>query len=520
MEHETASGVGVAGEAGIGPATGPPGGGQGRGDRGHAGSGQGRSTSGRSGRGRWIAWAVALVLAAGAGGYALAAAVAPWGTYQGFPIVRLVVDGRVLTPDVPAVNLNGRTMVPLRAIAEALGVPVTWDDATKTAIVGSSEVSMAPSQVALSLDPALASRRPEIQAAVDDLYGKVAADLGFPEAAPAEAHVFASREAYGAFLKGALGEGETTDRMAQYSCGVASDEFGVAVLVDEEDCGDYRLTVAHEFSHRVLAGRGALFPAWFDEGLAMEEEFRVVYGGEGHPLANRILGQNLEAVAEEAASGHLRGFAATEEDIIDTIDSYPAEQEGQVAIHLLLGHGGIASLRAVLRDAPAKGLATAFQDAWGLAPDGIERFVLFNLSNVQGAGRADVRIRFAGSGEAVAFDAGETSAAGRRYEAGEATFTFREGATPNSSLSATTLGWTLDPPLEGEAVVYVVPGEHPLYDGREVAQEAIVLVHGRRAYYFSGLTLFFADGTSQDIDGTILPDGTEVLEVESGELAG
>lgn len=479
----------------------------------------GGSAQGPPRRLRWVVWAAGLSLLAGAGGYALAAGTAPWGTYQGFPIVRLVVDGQVLTPDVPAVNLNGRTMVPLRAVAEALGVPVSWDDATKTAIVGSSEVSLAPSRVALSLDPALAPRRPEIQAAVDDLYGKVAADLGFPEAAPAEAHAFGSRETYGAFLRGVFGEDADTDKMTQYSCGVASDAFGVAVLIDEAECGDYRLTVAHEFSHRVLAGRASAVPAWFDEGLAIEEELRAVYGGEGHPLANRIVGQNLEAVADEAASGHLQGFAATEEDIIDTIDSYPAEQEGQVAIHLLLAHGGIASVRAVLRDAPTKGLTAAFQDAWGIAPDGIERFVLFNLSNVRGAGRADLRIRFAGSGEAVAFEAGETSADGRGYDAGEATFTFQEGAEPKSSLSTTTAGWTLDAPLEGEAAIYLVPAEHPLYNGREVTQEAIVLVHGRRAYYFSGLTLFFADGTSETIDGTILPDGTEVLEVQSGDLA-
>lgn len=52
---------------------------------------------------------------------------APNGAYEGFPIVRLVVDGKVLTPPVPAVNLYGSTLVPIRAVFEALGETVEWD---------------------------------------------------------------------------------------------------------------------------------------------------------------------------------------------------------------------------------------------------------------------------------------------------------------------------------------------------------------------------------------------------------
>lgn len=42
------------------------------------------------------------------------------------PTARVVVDGIELKTDVPPMLLNGRTMVPFRAIAEALGVEVTW----------------------------------------------------------------------------------------------------------------------------------------------------------------------------------------------------------------------------------------------------------------------------------------------------------------------------------------------------------------------------------------------------------
>lgn len=43
------------------------------------------------------------------------------------------VNGVKLETDQPPIILNGRTLVPLRAVAEALGCEVEWDNASKTA---------------------------------------------------------------------------------------------------------------------------------------------------------------------------------------------------------------------------------------------------------------------------------------------------------------------------------------------------------------------------------------------------
>lgn len=48
--------------------------------------------------------------------------------------VRVIVNGKTLASDVPAQSVNGRTMVPLRPIFEALGAKVYWDSATSTAV--------------------------------------------------------------------------------------------------------------------------------------------------------------------------------------------------------------------------------------------------------------------------------------------------------------------------------------------------------------------------------------------------
>jgi len=51
------------------------------------------------------------------------------------------VSGKEVTLDVPAKILSDRTMVPVRFISESLGCNVGWDDATKTVIISTSSAS-------------------------------------------------------------------------------------------------------------------------------------------------------------------------------------------------------------------------------------------------------------------------------------------------------------------------------------------------------------------------------------------
>ena len=56
----------------------------------------------------------------------------------GTPPITITIDGRLLHTDVPPVIIQGRTMVPLRAIFEALDIDVNYDAATRT-ITGSKD---------------------------------------------------------------------------------------------------------------------------------------------------------------------------------------------------------------------------------------------------------------------------------------------------------------------------------------------------------------------------------------------
>ncbi len=49
------------------------------------------------------------------------------------------IDGEYLNFDVPPTVINGRTLVPVRTIFEALGLEVSWDSETQT-ISGTRDV--------------------------------------------------------------------------------------------------------------------------------------------------------------------------------------------------------------------------------------------------------------------------------------------------------------------------------------------------------------------------------------------
>jgi hypothetical protein len=55
-----------------------------------------------------------------------------WGSYKGYDIIRLTVDGKTIkATDAPAISFNNRTMVPIYMLSEA-GINFSWDGETKT----------------------------------------------------------------------------------------------------------------------------------------------------------------------------------------------------------------------------------------------------------------------------------------------------------------------------------------------------------------------------------------------------
>jgi len=77
-----------------------------------------------------------VLLLAGVVGAVTAASIN--GDYKSYPIVNVFVEGQKYTGEVPAINFEGTTMVPVRFVAETLGQQVNWDGSTWTVSIGES----------------------------------------------------------------------------------------------------------------------------------------------------------------------------------------------------------------------------------------------------------------------------------------------------------------------------------------------------------------------------------------------
>lgn len=96
---------------------------------------------------------VALLVAASA---TVAICGPPHGLYRQLPIAKVYVDGTEVQTDVPAVILDGRTMVPLRAIAEMSGADVEWDP--QAYAIRITKKASAPQESAVSVQEAVVTR--------------------------------------------------------------------------------------------------------------------------------------------------------------------------------------------------------------------------------------------------------------------------------------------------------------------------------------------------------------------------
>lgn len=75
--------------------------------------------------------------------------------YKIYPIVNIIVNQKEVLPaegDVPAFQIDGRTMVPIRLVAEALKADVKWDEGTRTVIITKEEYTPPVAPIELKKD--------------------------------------------------------------------------------------------------------------------------------------------------------------------------------------------------------------------------------------------------------------------------------------------------------------------------------------------------------------------------------
>lgn len=75
--------------------------------------------------------------------------------YKIYPVVNIIVNGteiNVAEGDVPAFQIDGRTMVPIRMVAEALNADVEWDEQTRSVKITKEEIEPIEVQPEVSTD--------------------------------------------------------------------------------------------------------------------------------------------------------------------------------------------------------------------------------------------------------------------------------------------------------------------------------------------------------------------------------
>lgn len=80
------------------------------------------------------------------------------GYYNGYKIVKIIIDGEEVKSDVPAMIIDGRTMVPLRFVSESFGAEISWNSKTNTATI-TSKNAITEKDIETTVRPKLISRK-------------------------------------------------------------------------------------------------------------------------------------------------------------------------------------------------------------------------------------------------------------------------------------------------------------------------------------------------------------------------
>ena len=64
------------------------------------------------------------------------------GEYEGFSIINVIINGKKIKSDIPAVIFYGKTMMPVREVSDTMKSMVEWNSTTKTVSIIKPEIDM------------------------------------------------------------------------------------------------------------------------------------------------------------------------------------------------------------------------------------------------------------------------------------------------------------------------------------------------------------------------------------------
>lgn len=325
-------------------------------------------------------------------------------------------NGEAIPTDVAPVVIQGRTMVPVRVVAEALGEKVEWDQGRWAVVivtpappsgtsasgakggtptvpgtsgqspgrgeppvpVGKSTGKLLPAIEVKAADSAVSRDEVErVRKILDQsgIFDRLCQDIPGSLTDPVHIYVVDTRDGFKKVLSDA---GIPADQVEMFSAVTSGAAFGNDIylpLYMVADDAQIANVLAHELTHVYLdqSGMGADLPVWMNEGLAWREGLAaqarfqpgVVYQGSVERIHASIIDSRRRQL--------LVPLSAITEDLILHSPQYNLEWQGYVALERLADRGW-ERVRSYL-DAVRDGVPDAFVRTFGITESAFEQQV-------------------------------------------------------------------------------------------------------------------------------------------------
>ncbi|NPV71534.1 MAG: hypothetical protein HPY55_12995 [Firmicutes bacterium] len=431
--------------------------------------------------------------------------------YKGFPTVELYVNGRYIQSEVPPLIIDGRTMVPLRVVSEALGEKVWWNPNLRSVVIGKAPV-IAGYDVADEVIKV-------VQEIALEQWQKVCGFLGFKVDMPF-IWAFGNR---GTWLQqmidlGTPG-GEQAEKAARSLVGLAGKQ--TSILVEERDPYQISHTVAHELAHVLFreTGLAKSMPAWLNEGLAEYAANAVTGLKVGSPRGNSYWHQVRKQVLSRVADGTVQPLVEDYRTVYEQIDAYPNHAQSYLAVDLLVkwyGPSGVTKYLAFLKENGNH--EESFRTAFGVGSADFRESFMLHLAEQAKRKTGSLVVEFSVpqsvSGIMSVFPAAATESRGWRLD-GRSTVKVivkEDGSFQIDAPPEATARYSLskEPALLG---IYVDYKTGVTLMNKVAKQQAFFLSSDQFGWYWRGTTVFWDDSSKEVFDDN-LPGAVLASKIE------
>lgn len=294
------------------------------------------------------------------------------------------VGQRRIKLDVPPQIINGRTLVPLRFVSEALGAKVSYDATTRTVEITPEASPRLPNDGENMVETALAQvewspdvTRDRVQKILDVLHEYAApyvhGELGFTPGTKVKIRLF---ENPGSYQYGLITAGLPewlAHELSQTTAGIFRRDKKDIFMVAPELADQMRVhdTLTHEYYHFVLGEMTSdtygKLPAWLEEGLAWRagKTAWAEFGEQGQ--YEQLLRNDVAEVKGAVAKRRLLGLWRTNDDTGG--GTYNREAHAAVVVRRLLAEKGEEKLKDYLLSLKELRHPEAFSAAFGESED-------------------------------------------------------------------------------------------------------------------------------------------------------